>query len=141
MPADPNDPLDILNETEPDPPPPPPKPQVQQVPPGAQIMLRPRMTRQEFELEANLRLIQTFSSKDGIAHVHACQNMAQALTDALHRRGLFGDPRKVLDATNKMGITRYKAPTPRSRTQEQPVVDVRDESGSDGGNSQGFNFG
>lgn len=78
-----------------------------------------KWTRQEFEIEATLRLISTYAAKDGINPAEAAQHMAQTITDALHRRGVFGDPTEVQESVKSSGITRYVAPRPRSRNQGQ----------------------
>lgn len=106
----------------------PPAPSTQSMP--QQI---PVITRRAFEIEANLRLIAAFATKDGISHIDAVQGMAQALTDALHRRGLFGDPTQVNEQSKRSGIVRYQAPRPRTRQPEQEVVAVNEQTFNNGG--------
>ena len=78
-----------------------------------------KWTRNEFEIEATLRLICTYAAKDGNYPAESAQNMAQIITDSLHRRGVFGDPATVQEEVKTSGITRYVAARPRSRNQGQ----------------------
>lgn len=83
-----------------------------------------KWTRNEFEVEATLRLICTYAAKDGNYPAEAAQHMAQTITDALHRRGMFGDPNDVQESVKTSGISRYAPVRPRSRNQGQMQQDA-----------------